>query len=515
MNNKLAARQILQNDFAIVTVLALFKLIFHLATSSGYGYFRDELYYIAASKHLAWGYVDFPPFVAFITAITRRLFGESLFALHLFPALAGALIVLLAGLMARELGGGKFAQGLAALAVLVAPQFLGTDSLLSMDAFDQLWWVLAAYVVILIFKRDDPRLWLAFGIVAGIGFLTKVTMAYFGAALVVGLLLTSHRKYLTSKWLWLGGVIALVIFSPYIVWQIANGFPTLDFWKMYASGKTYPVTPIEFIAQQILIMQPFALPLWLAGLAHFLFARDGKNYRPLGISYVVLFVVFMLQQAKSYFFAPAYPMLFAAGALALERFIARRAWNWLKPTYATLLIVSGALMAPMAMPLLPVEMFISYASPLGSDATIKQERLQTAELPQHFADRFGWEEMTATVARVYRGLSPQEQAQACIFTGNYGEAGAIDFFGKKYGLPNAISGHNSYWLWGPADCTGEIVIGVGIQRQDWEGGFARVEQADVVHCQYCMPYENNRPVYLGRDLQIPLKANWIRVRHYD
>jgi 4-amino-4-deoxy-L-arabinose transferase-like glycosyltransferase len=360
MNNKLAARQILQNDFAIVTVLALFKLIFHLATSSGYGYFRDELYYIAASKHLAWGYVDFPPFVAFITAITRILFGESLFALHLFPALAGALIVLLAGLMARELGGGKLAQGLAALAVLVAPQFLAFGALLTMDAFYQLWWALAAYVVILIFKRDDPRLWLAFGIIAGIGLMTKVTMAYFGGALVVGILLTPHRKYLASKWLWLGGVIALVIFSPYILWQIANGFPTLDFWKMYASGKTYPVTPLEFIAQQIIIMNPLLLPLWLAGSVYYLFARDGIKHRPLGIAYVILFVVFMLQQAKSYFLAPAYPMLFAAGAFALEQFIARRAWSWLKPTYATLLIVSGALMAPMAMPLLPVEMFIEY-----------------------------------------------------------------------------------------------------------------------------------------------------------
>ena len=512
MNQKLSARQILQSDFAVVIALALCKLILHLAASSGYGYFRDELYYIAASKHLAWGYVDFPPFVAFITAITRILFGESLFALHLFPALAGALIVLLAGLMARELGGGKFAQGLAALAVLVAPQFLGTDSLLTMDAFDQLWWVLAAYVVILIFKRDDPKLWLAFGVVAGVGLMTKVTMAYFGAALVVGILLTPQRKYLTSKWLWLGGTIALIIFSPYIFWQITNGFPTLDFWKMYASGKTYPVTPLEFVFQQILTENPLTLPLWLAGLAHYLLARNGKNYRPLGIAYVVLFAVFMFQQAKSYFLAPAYPMLFASGALALERFIARRAWNWLKPTYATLLIVSGVLMAPMAMPLLPIEMLIAYAQ---GNTGVKQERLEIAELPQHFADRFGWEEMTATVARVYRGLSPQEQAKACIATSNYGEAGAIDFFGKQYGLPNAISGHNSYWLWGTGDCTGEVIILLGIPQQNASSLFARVEQAAVVSCRYCMPFERNTPVLIGRDLRLPLKAIWNQARHFD
>jgi hypothetical protein len=484
----------------------------HLIASSGYDYFRDEFYYIAASNHLAWGYVDYPPFIAFISALTRVLFGESLFALHFFPAIAGALIVLLAGLMARELGGGRFAQALAALAVLVSPQFLGTASLLTMDVFDQLWWVLGAYVVILIFKRDDPRLWLAFGIAAGIGLMTKVTMAYFGGALVVGLWLTSQRKYLGSKWLWLGGVIALIIFSPYILWQFANGFPTLDFWKMYASGKTFPVTPLEFVFQQVLTENPFNVPLWLAGLAYFFFARDGQKYRPLGIAYVLLFAVFMFQQAKSYFLAPMYPTLFAAGAFAVEHFIARHAVNWVKPTYVTLLIVSGVLLGPLAMPLLPVETFIAYSH---GDTGIQQERLQIGVLPQHFADRFGWEEMTATVARVYRGLSPQEQAKACIFTGNYGEAGAIDFFGRQYGLPNAISGHNSYYLWGPRDCTGEIMIGVGIRRQDWEGSFARLEQADVTHCQYCMPYENNAPVLIGHDLKFPLKPNWNLARHFD
>jgi len=250
-NRGLLSRQTLLSDTAILIYLALFKLILHWLTSGGYGYFRDEFYYIAASQRLQFGYLEFPPMIALITALTRGLLGESLFALHFFPALAGALIVLLTGLMARELGGGRFAQIFAALAVIIAPAFLATNSLLTMDSFDQLWWVMAAYIVLRLLKQDNPKLWLLFGLVAGLGLMTKLTMLFFGSALVLGLLLTPGRKYLASKWLWLGGLIAFACVLPYIGWEFVNGWPSLEFWKAYASGKTYPVTPIEFLLQQI------------------------------------------------------------------------------------------------------------------------------------------------------------------------------------------------------------------------------------------------------------------------
>jgi 4-amino-4-deoxy-L-arabinose transferase-like glycosyltransferase len=513
MNKKLFSRETLSSDTAILIYLALFKLVLHWLTSGGYGYFRDEFYYIAASQRLQWGYLEFPPMIALITALTRALLGESLFALHFFPALAGALIVLLTGLMARELGGGRFAQVLAALAVIVAPVFLAMNSILTMDSFDELWWALAAYVVIRLFKHDKPKLWLMFGLVAGLGLMTKITLAYFGAALVIGLLLTPSRKYLASKWLWLGGLIALAFLLPYIGWQVANGWPTLEFWRMYASGKTYPVTPVEFVLQQIVILNPLTLPLWLAGLGYYLLSRDGKPYRPLGIAYGVLFIALMVTQAKNYFLAPAYPMLFAAGALVMERFSSRPRWNWLKPSYVSFVIIGGILTAPLVLPVLPVETYIQL---FGSSAKLQTERLQTGQLPQYFADRFGWRNLTATAAQVYKSLSPEDQAKACIFASNYGEAGAINFFGKAYGLPQAISGHNQYYLWGPGNCTGELIITVGVPQQDVESGFNSVTLAATATCKYCMPFESNLPILICRGLKGgTIQELWPRVRNYS
>ncbi len=514
-NKRLLSRQTLLSDTAILIYLVLLKLLLHWLTSGNYGYFRDEFYYIVASQRLDWGYLEFPPMIALITAITRTLLGESLFALHFFPSIAGALIVLLAGLMARELGGGRFAQVLAALAVLVAPIFLGMNSLLTMDSFDQLWWVLAAYIVIRILKEDKPKLWLVFGLVAGLGLMTKITILYFGAALVIGLLLTSARKHLASRWLWLGGLIAFAFLLPYLFWQFKNGWPTLEFWKFYATSKTYPVTPLEFIAQQIMILHPLTLPLWLSGLGYYLFSKEAKPYRALGVMYIVLLLTLMAIKAKNYFLAPAYPMFLVAGALVVERFANTPRRNWLKPFYASCVIIAGILTAPLALPVLPVETFVRYSSLLGGLGDVRIERLETAELPQYFADRFGWPEMTATVARVYQNLPPEDKAQACIFTGNYGEAGAIDFFGRAYGLPQPISGHNNYFLWGPGNCTGKMVIIVGVPEPIVAGIFETVTVADTAKCKYCMPYESNLPVLVCRGLKVPIQEFWPRVRNYS
>jgi hypothetical protein len=496
---------------AILVYLALAKLLLHLFTADNYGYFRDELYYMAAGERLDLGYVDFPPFVAIVAAVTRWLLGDSLLALHAFPVLAGVMVVVLTGLMARELGGGRFAQGLAALATLVAPSFLVMGTFLSMDAFDQLWWVLASYLLLLILKREKPRLWLVFGLVAGLGLLTKITMLYFGFAAFVGLLLTPARRHLLTPWPWLGGVVASAFLLPYVFWQIQHGWPTLEFWADYGE-KVDPASPVEFLIEQVVTMQPPTLPLWLAGLYYYLFSRDGRPFRTMGWIYITLLVIFALQNAKFYFLAPAYPMLFAAGALVVERFFRRRSWGWLKSAYAAILLVSGIVFAPLVVPLLPAD---TLANVTGGGAGIKQERREVGQLPQHFADRFGWENMVATVAGVHRGLPPQERSKSCVFTGNYGEAGAIDFFGSEYGLPGAISGHNSYHVWGPGDCTGEILISVGVPRTDLETVYDDVERADTIRCEYCMPDEDGLPVYVCRDPKVALREVWPQVKHFD
>jgi 4-amino-4-deoxy-L-arabinose transferase-like glycosyltransferase len=312
-----------------------------------------------------------------------------------------------------------------------------------MDAFDQLFWVAGAYVLLLILKRARPRLWLAFGLIAGLGLLTKLTLLYFGFAVFVALLLTSARRQLLTPWPWLGGALALVFLLPYALWQAAHGWPTLEFFANYGA-KVDPSSPVEFLVEQIVTMQPPTLPLWIAGLVYYLFGRDGRPYRMLGWIYVILFLVFLIQNARFYFLAPAYPMLFAAGATAAERFVRRRSWSWIKPAYVIVLAVSGLVVAPLTVvPALPAETLAGITGAAGGNAGLQFETRKVAQLPQNFADRFGWKQMTATVGGVYHGLPADQRAEACILTGNYGAAGAIDFFGPPQGLPNAISGHNS------------------------------------------------------------------------
>jgi 4-amino-4-deoxy-L-arabinose transferase-like glycosyltransferase len=500
---------------AVLASLALVKLLAHLLTARNYGYFRDELYYVAASERLAFGYVDFPPFVALVTAFVRATLGDSLLALRLLPALAGAAVVVLAGLMARELGGGRFAQGLAALAVLVAPNFLVFGTFLSMDAFDQLFQVSAAYVLLVILNRGRPRLWLLFGLLCGLGLLTKVTTLFFGFAVLVALLLSPARRHLLTPWPWLGGAIAFAFLAPYLLWNAANDWPTLEFWREYGA-KVDGASPLEFLVEQIVTMQPPALPLWLAGLAFYLFAREGR-YRALGWVYIVLFALFVAMNSRFYFLAPAYPALFAAGSVAAERFFGTRGrWRRTLPAYAAVLATSGAVVAPVTvLPALPVETLARITGAAGGDAGIEVETRQVAELPQNFADRFGWENMAGTVARVHDGLPAEERSDACILAGNYGEAGAIDFFGGKHGLPKAISGHNSYHLWGSGDCDGNTVVSVGVPRGRLDEVFGRTEPAGMVRCRYCMPDEDGLPVYVSREPKKPFEEAWPRFKHFD
>ncbi len=501
---------------AIVAYLACAKFLVHMITAGNYGFYRDELYFLSAGERLDLGYVDFPPLVAVVTAVARGLFGDSPAALHFFPALASAAVVVLTGLMARELGGGRFAQVLAALAALVAPNILVFGTWMSMDAFDQLFWALATYVLLMILKQDQPRLWLAFGLVAGLGLLAKVTMLFFGFAVFVALLLTPARKHLLTKWPWLGGAVALVFLLPYVFWQIMHGWPTLEFWSNYGA-KLDPDSAVEFLIEQIATMHPATLLIWPAGLYYYLLSKSGKPYQALGWIYVILFLVFAVQNAKFYFLAPAYPILFASGALVIERFIRWRQWNWLKPAYVSLMVISGTIVAPLAVvPVLPVDALAKITAPVEGNAGIESEDLERPRVPQPFAFRLGWEKMVKTIAGVYRDLTPAEQARSCILAGNFGEAGALDFFGPKYFLPRVISGHNNYYIWGTRGCSGQVIISVGVPLERLEAVFNDIEHADTVTCgEYCMPDENNLPVYVARDPKIPLEQAWPQFKHFS
>ena len=401
--------------FAIAMYFALAKLLIHFLTNNQYGYFRDELYYMACGDHLDWGYVDQAPMVAWLIRLSRALFGDSLFALRLLKAVAGAVKVLLTGLIARELGGHRFAVVLSCLCVLVGG-YLAIDSFFSMNAFEPVFWMGAAYFIIRAIKRDEPRYWLLFGVLAGLGLENKHSTLFFGFGIFVGLLTTPASRFFASKWFWMGGALALALFLPNITWEYRHDWATLELLhNVQESGKNVVLSPIEFVAQQILILHPLTLPVWLAGLWYFLFDKTGKRYRLLGIAYLVLLVTMIILKGKNYYLLPIYPMVFAGCAVWWEKLLQdKRHVNLLKVAYPALLCVTGAIFAPMAVPVLPVETYLRYQHALGFEPP-KTEVGHLGPLQQHFGDRFGWPEMVETVAKIYNRLPPDERGRTAIY----------------------------------------------------------------------------------------------------
>ncbi len=500
---------------AIVLYIAAAKLLLHLLTANRYGYFGDEMYHMACGEHLDWGYVDQPPLIAVIAWFTRRVLGTSLFAIHLLPALAGAALVWLTGVITRELGGGRFAQGLAALCVACAGVYLVMHRLFTMNAFEPLLWMGCAYLVILIIKTGDQKLWLWFGALAGLGLENKYSMAVFGFSVVVGVLLTEQRKAFASKWIWIGGVVAFLIFLPNLIWNIQHHWPFVELLRnIRASGRDIAVGPVEYTLRQIFLMTPATFPVWLVGAVYFLFGREGRRYRVLGWAFLTLLTTFIVLRGKDYYATPVYPVLLAGGAVAIEEFSARRHRAWLKPALVILLLATTIAMLPIGAPVLSVESYLRYQSKLPFALPATERSHTRAALPHHYAWSFGWEEMTAAVARVYNNLPPEERAKTAIFGNNFAEAGAIDLLGPKYGLPKAIGGHQSYWLWGPRNYTGEIVIVLGDRPEDARQWFRECAVAAELHNPYVSPWEN-RPVLLCRGLKWPLRDVWPRVKDWD
>ena len=478
---------VLTGATAIVLYIAAASFLAHMLTAGRYGYFRDELYYLACARHLALGYVDQPPMIAIVTWLTVHTIGASLAALHLLPALACAGLIWLTALIAREFGGGRFAQGLAALSVAMAAVFVITAHLLTMNVFEPLLWMGCAYLVIRIVKTGKQKLWLWFGVLAGIGLENKYSMALFGFAVVVGLLLTGERKAFRSRWIWLGGAIAFAIFLPNLIWNIQHHWPFIELMhNIRASGRDIVRGPLAFMGNQIFMMSPLNFPIWLAGLLYLFFGKSGRRFRVLGWTFLVVLAIVMVLKGKDYYSAPAYPMLLAAGAVAVER--AARARKWLKPVTVAALIAGTAPLFPMMLPILPLTTYLHYQEKTGLAPADNEKSHLASPLPQYYSDDLGWQEMTQAVARAYHTLPPGQRADTAIFGQNYGEAGAIDFFGAKYGLPKAISGHQSYYLWGPRHYTGASMIVLGDKRKNLEKYFGHVVRAGSFGVPYALEH---------------------------
>lgn len=505
------------SGMAVVGSIAFAKLALHLAAAAVYGFFIDELYFLACGEHLAWGYVDFPPLTAVQAWLARHLFGDSAYSIRLFPALAGAGLVVLTGAMARRLGGGRFAQGLAALCVLVAPVFLAFSTYLSMNPVEALLWAGCAFVVLRLVQTGDTRLWLAFGLLSGIGLLNKHTMLVYGFALVVGLALTQQRRLLASRWLVAGGLVALAVASPNLLWEVRHGFPHAELLaNIQRNGRDGAVGFVAFWQMELLFLNPLAAPLWIVGLVGLLRSRSLAQARPLGWAFLVTIVCLFATTPgshKTYYAASAYPILFAAGAVLLERATASAA-RWGRPAYAAALAVAGAVIAPTVVPLLPPELYLRYTKAIG----IGQPRLEnraTNAMPQLFADRFGWPEMVETVARVYHALPPAERERTGIFANDFGQAGAVDYYGPRLGLPKAISGHLTYWYWGPRAYTGESLIVLGDRREVLEREFEDVRAVAEVGHPFAMRQEHFTVFLCRRPRGWTLREVWPKLKNWS
>ncbi|MDB4939686.1 MAG: glycosyl transferase, family 39 [Candidatus Doudnabacteria bacterium] len=490
-------------------------VLVHLLTANGYGYFRDELYYLSASKHLALGYVDFAPMIAWLVRLNRYVLGDSLLALRFLPALASAAEIYLTTLITKELGGKRFATTLACLSVFIASGILSMNSYMSMNAFEPLFWLGCTYFLILVINRQNPKYWIGFGIIAGFGFLNKDSMVFFGLALLTGLLFTKHRRLFLSKWFLLGSLLAFLIMMPNLAWEYQHQWATLqDLRNVQLLGKNTVLSPQAFVGEQVLELLPPTVLVWLLGLWYFLFHKKGKQYRFLGLAYLFLTIIVIALKGKVYYMFPVYPILFAGGGLAWEKLLSERKFSKaIKVSFLTILTLSGLVFAPIVLPILSPQTLIQYQKLFGLQVP-KTEVAHSGPLPQYFGDRFGWPEMVANTAEVYHSLTTDEQNKTVIWASNYGEAGAVDFFGPKFGLPPVISAHQNFYLWGPGNHDINTIILLGFNQTRAEKLCTQVEAAGTVGQPYAMT-EEHFTIYLCRGLKLPLNEIWPQVKVWN
>ena len=496
-------------------IIAAAAVVLQMATNGRYGYFRDELYYLALSHHLAWGYVDLAPMSPVVAYVGRILFGQSLHAIRLLPALALGGEIVLTGLIARELGGKRFAVFLACLAVLVSPVILNNASRFSMNPFEPLFWMGAIYFLLLAVDESRPDRLIWVGILVGFGPENKHSAAFFLGALLIGLLATPERRLFRSKWLWFAAGIIVLLVLPNLLWQYRHGFPTwIDLNNVKKTHKNVELPPLPFLKQQIMALLPLNALIWIAGLGFLLFHREGKRYRVLGVTYLVFLAIMMALHGKDYYLAPIYPMLFAAGGVFWQRLIeVHSGWRWVKVALPLSIVLLGAVAAPLVLPILPPARIVPYMQAIGVGVS-RSETNMSSTLPQHFADEFGWPEMVAQVAGVYYSMPPDVRDKTAILAGNYGSAGAIDFFGPRYGLPKSISAHQNYYYWGYRQYTGESLILLNWELDDARYWCGKVEEGPKVGNPYAMGWEHYT-ILICHNLKMPLAQAWPRLKTWN
>jgi Dolichyl-phosphate-mannose-protein mannosyltransferase len=499
--------------------LAALAALLHGATASNYGYFRDELYFIACSKHLAWGYVDQPPFVA-LAAWLASPFGYALIALRALPVLCAALTVYVVVALTRELGGGRFAQALAGIATLVAPAYLLLGNTLTTTSFEPLAWTLTTYAVVKIVRGDRRAYWwIALALAVAFGGYAKYSIGLLAAGLAAGLLMTRERRILLTPWLGIAVVVTLLLLAPNIAWQAGHGWPMIEVLQGDAAHRPAFQTGVAleyrslaanaaaFSLEQLLYTLPLAVPIWMAGIVAPFLIPALRSLRFISVAYLVAFAVAAAAGAKGYYIVGIYASLFAIGAVAFEKFA-----PWLRTAAVAVVAVSGVIVMPLALPILPVDTLVSYTKALGLTG---RDGTPPHLIQPVFAEEFGWGRLARDVAAVYTALPSKQRAQTAIYADTYGDAGALDFFGPGYGLPPAISSQNAYYLWGTRGYDGAILIAIGASRVDLLRKYYRnVTLVRTSTEPYKWIVEGPAPIYLCRNPIAPLQAIWPNLRWY-
>ena len=489
------------NIILSISILNLLIYIFSLYFTS-YGIFRDELYYIACANRLAFGYVDQPPLSIWILALWKFLLGDSLFVIRLLPAFISSITIFILGLFTFRLGGGKSAIIISMVTFMLTPIFLGMTTIYSMNVFDFFFWILAAYVFLQILESSNSKLWYYLGIIIGLGLLNKTSMIWFGAGIIVGILFTPLREDLKAKYPYIAAGIALLIFSPYIIWNLTHNLAHIEFMRNASEHKYGGLTPLSMILDLILILNPLSVLVWIPGIIFYFFNKNSRIFRPLGYIFLITFVILFINwHSKAEYLAPAFQILFAGGAVQIVK------WNVGKRNlkYALIIpvVVLSLIFSPYARPLLPVQTFIGYQSALKLGPPNNEGH--ESELPQFYADMFGWESLARDLSKVYQSLPEEEKKHTVIYCSNYGEAGAIEYFSKKYHLPGVVCPHNNYWYWWPEKLNATTVIIIGGTAEQHLDALEYCVLAGAHRTKYGMPYENNLNIFIGRGLKIPLE----------
>lgn len=491
------------SDVGVLLLLGFARLALHLLTNNQYGFHRDELATLDDARALAWGYVAYPPLTPFLARVELTLFGPSLVGMRLLSATAQCAAMVVTGLMARELGGGRWSQVVAALAAGSAPISLIQGALFQYVSFDYLWWVLITYCSLRLLKSNNPRWWLAIGAIAGLGLLTRYTIGVLLAGLLVGVLITSRGRCLTQRWLWIGVGVALVIWLPNLVWQVQNGFISLAFLSAIHTRDVAIGRAQGFVPEQFFIStNPLTVPLWVLGLWFYLVSPGGRRYRLLGWLYVVAFVLLLVVQGRSYYLGPGYPMLMAAGSVVVEGWVETRGPLFARVGRAAtgvVLAVAWVIGAVLSLPIAPVQSGLWNV---------------TSTVNDNFAEEIGWPDLVATLASIYARLPAGTTG---ILTGNYGEAGAVDLYGPAYGLPRAISGVDSYWSRGYPDPPPQTLIVLGYRPDELSSLFEACDPAGQVTNQYKVRNEETThpQIFVCRTPRQPWLQLWQMLRRFQ